>query len=159
MAYQIIGYVQYISATEQIPTKNGTQLQKRTLVLIQQRYNPQTGEVFDPNFPTFEFTNDNCRKLDSFKAGDLVKVKFDINGYKYIDRQTQAEKYSSSLRGFSVETYVAPQTVMQAPQQMQPAPQQMQQAPQNYQAQGGYPAYQNQGYQMPIGSDPKQPPF
>lgn len=148
MAYEIIGTIYQIGATETIPTKNGGSFQKRQLVLIQRRFD-NSGQEYQPNYPTLEFANANCPKLDGFKAGDRVRVKFDINGTK--TEKNGKDSFFSQLRAFNIEYYVTqsqqpaqaqayppqypPQGYQQAPPQFQQAPSQFQQAPQYQQPQ------------------------
>ena len=148
MAYEIIGTIFKIGQTESLNTKRGGTLNKRTLVLIQRRFD-NNGQEFQPNYPTLEFTNSNTTKLDGFKIGDRVRVRFDVNGTK--TEKNGQDSFFSSLRGFHIEQYVA--------QQPQPAPQ----PAQNYPPQGGYPpqgAYppQQGGYPPPQGQQPYYPP-
>lgn len=145
-AYKILGNVHSIGATEQIPTRNGSVFTKRTLVLIQRRFDQNTGEEFEPNYPSFEFGGNSCSLLDGFKSGDRVQVSFDVVGTKYQDKQTGEEKYISRLRGFKIEPYVIPQ--LQANQQVQQVPQQPQQQyqPAYQPQQGGYQPQPQQGY-------------
>lgn len=151
MAYQILGIVHKISAPENVPTKDGGTIVRRTLVLMQRRFDQNTGQEFTPNFPTFEFTNKNAAMLDGFQQGAKVKVMFDINGFKYNDKQTGEEKYSSNLRGFKIEPYVVQQP--QQGYQQAPAPQ-----PQYQQAQS--PQYPQSGYApQPQAPQTAQPPF
>jgi hypothetical protein len=147
----MIGNVYKIGTTETIQTKSGGQLLKRRLVLIQKRFDQNTGQEFEPNYPSLEFTNTNCQKLDQFKPGDRVRVRFDVSGTKFIDNVTGEEKFFSSLRGFSIEPFVS--------QRPQP--------PQNYAPTGQYPpagqaAPPPQGY-YPPGVPPQNyqqdPPF
>ena len=51
MAYEIIGTVHKIGATENIQTKSGSTFQRRSLTLMQRRYDQNTGEEFEPNYP------------------------------------------------------------------------------------------------------------
>lgn len=139
MAYEIIGTVFKIGATENVPTKSGQQFQRRSVTLIQKRFDQNTGQEFEPNYPTIDFTQRGCAELDKYKQGDRVRIRFDISGVKYTNRQTHEEKYFNSLRGFRIEPFV-----MQQPQQ--PV------APQ-YPPQGGYPPQQPQ-HPLP----PQQPP-
>ena len=152
MAYEIIGTVFKIATTENIQTRNGGTLQRRSLTLIQKRFDQNTGQEFEPNYPTFDFTNKGCVELDKFKQGDRVRVRFDISGVKYTDKQTNEEKYFNSLRGFRIEPFVANQPQpMYAPQpQMQP---QMQPPMQQ-----GYIPQPQQGYyqQPPMPQNPPQ---
>lgn len=105
MAYEIIGSIYKIGTTENITTRNNTTLQKRSLVLKQQRYDQNTGEPFEPNYLTIDFTQMGCAQLDKYKTGDFVRVRFDVSGVKYNDKNTQEEKFFVSLRGFRIEPY------------------------------------------------------
>ena len=138
MAYDIIGTIHKIGDTENVGKKSGGTFPKRQLVLIQRRFDQNTGEEYEPNYPTIEFTHGNTAKLDGFKVGDKVRVRFDISGGKTQDQSTGAEKYFSSIKGFRVEHYVMPN---QQPQQ--PTQAYRQAPPQGYAPQGGY---QQQGY-------------
>lgn len=117
MAYEIIGNVFKIGTTENINTKSGSTLQRRSITLIQKRFDQNTGQEFEPNYPTFDFTNKGCPELDKFKQGDRVRIRFDISGVKYTDRQTQQERYFNSLRGFRIEAYAPQQYAPQQPPQ------------------------------------------
>lgn len=146
MAYEIIGTVYKIGTTENVPTKSGQPFQRRSITLIQKRFDQNTGQEFDPNYPTFDFTQRGCAELDKYKQGDKVRIRFDVSGVRYSDKQTHEEKYFNSLRGFRIEPFVT-----QQPQQPAPQPQ--------YPPQGGYPPqqpYQGQ-YQQPAGYPPQQP--
>lgn len=122
MAYEIIGNVHKIGTTESIQTRIGSTFQRRSITLIQRRFDQNTGEEFEPNFPTIDFTRDKCGELDRYKPGDRVRIRFDVSGAKYIDKNTGEEKYFNSLRGFRIEPFVQPQA--QPPYQpQQPAPQ------------------------------------
>lgn len=135
MAYEIIGNVHKIGTTENIQTKSGSAFQRRSLTLIQRRFDQNTGEEFEPNFPTIDFTRDKCMELDKYKPGDRVRIRFDVSGAKYLDKNTGEEKYFNSLRGFRIESYVQPQAQPPyQPQQTQGYAQQQTQYP----PQGGY---------------------
>ena len=146
MAYEIIGTVYKIGTTENVPTKSGQPFQRRSITLIQKRFDQNTGQEFDPNYPTFDFTQRGCAELDKYKQGDKVRIRFDVSGVRYSDKQTHEEKYFNSLRGFRIEPFVTQQP---QPQVVQPL----------YPPQGGYPPqqpYQGQ-YQQPAGYPPQQP--
>lgn len=145
MAYEIVGTVYNISTTENIQTKNGSAFHRRSLTLIQRRFDQNTGQEFEPNYPTIDFTREKCGELDRYKRGDKVRVRFDISGAKHLDKNTNEEKYFNSLRGFRIEPYVQPNSqpqYHQQPQNYAPAGQYQQQAPQQ-------PAPQQQGYVQP----------
>ena len=148
MAYEILGTVELIGQTESIPTKSGGTFNKRIIILKQRRFDQNTGQEFEPNFPKLEFVNNNTSKLDNFKAGDRVKIRYDINGTKSTDKNTGEVKYITSLRGFHIEYFVMPNQQPQAP------------APANYPPQGGYPPqqpYQGQAPYPPQGQQPYHP--
>ena len=152
MAYEIIGTVFHIDKeAETIPTKKGGTLYKRTIILQQRRFDRNTGQEFESNYPRLEFTNNNVSKLDGFKEGDNVRVSFDVSGSRSEDMNTHEVKFFTSLRGFNIEHYVMPglQRVNQQPVYQQP-PYQPQQA---YYPPTGQPPY------PPQGQDPNQPPF
>ena len=136
MAYEIIGTVFKIGATENVQTKNGL-FQRRSITLIQRRFDQSTGQEFEPNYPTLDFTQRGCAELDRYKYGDKVRIRFDVSGVKYNDKQTNEEKFFNSLRGFRIEPFVA-----QQPQQPVTQPQYPPQG--GYSPQGGYPP-QGQG--------------
>lgn len=122
MAYEIIGNVHKIGTTESIQTRSGSTFQRRSITLIQRRFDQNTGEEFEPNFPTIDFTRDKCGELDRYKPGERVRIRFDVSGAKYLDKNTGEEKYFNSLRGFRIEPFVQPQAPYQ-PQQPAPQPQ------------------------------------
>lgn len=128
MAYEIIGNVFQIGATEVMKTKNGDTFHRRSIILYQKRFDQNTGQEYEPNYPTFDFTQNKCAELDRFKQGDRVKIRFDISGVKYKDKQTGEIKYFNSLRAFKIEPFV-----VQQPQAQQYAQQPV--------AQPQYPGY------------------
>lgn len=156
MAYEIIGNVHKIGTTENIQTRSGSTFQRRSITLIQRRFDQNTGEEFEPNFPTIDFTRDKCSELDRYKPGDRVRIRFDVSGAKYLDKNTGEEKYFNSLRGFRIEPFVQPNAQPQAqyiqqPQNYAPTGQGAQPAPQQQryaqQSQAPYPS-QGGGYQQ-----------
>ena len=149
MAYEIIGTVFKIGATENVPTKSGQPFQRRSITLIQKRFDQNTGQEFEPNYPTIDFTQRGCAELDKYKQGDRVRIRFDISGVKYSDKQTHEEKYFNSLRGFRIEPFV-----MQQPVAPQYPPQGGYPPQQPYQGQPAYPPQQPVGQPFP----PQQPP-
>jgi single-strand DNA-binding protein len=120
MAYNIIGRVYKIGRTQEIQTKSGTPFRKRTLTLMQQQYDRNTGEQYEPNFPSFEFTQKACEQLDALHPNQLVRVSFDLAGRKYINKQTGEEDFFTSLRAFRVEPYALQQGGLQSPQVSSP---------------------------------------
>lgn len=154
MAYDIIGNVYKVGTPETITTKNGNTITRRSLTLEQRRYDPNTGEEFNPNYPTLEFSGKACESLNNFHQGDRVRVRFDITGVRYNDKQTGEEKSLTILRGFRVEPYVSPSQSQGNGQQ----PQYQQQPPQPYQQQY-QPQAQQQQYQPQQYQPQQQAPF
>lgn len=146
MAYEIIGNVYKVGTPETIMTKSGNTIKRRSLTLEQKRYDPNTGEEFNPNYPTLEFSGNACDSLNNFHQGDRVRVRFDITGVKY-DKDGE-ERYLTILRGFRVESYVSPFQSQGNGQQQQ----YQQQPPQPYQQQ-----YQPQAQQQQYQPQPQEP--
>lgn len=120
MAYDIIGQIHSIGQTEQITTQSGNPFQKRTVTVMQPRYDRNTGQPYDPNYVSFEFVQKGCALLDHFQPGQQVRISFDISGRLYTNRRTGREECFNSLRGFRIERYAPP---TQAPQGNYPPPQ------------------------------------
>ena len=153
MAYDIIGVIHFIGQPVNIQTKTGGALVKRTLVIMQRRFNRTTGEEYSPNYVSFDFSQQQSALLDSFAVGQLVKVSFDITGTKYNDKNTGQERYFTGLRGFKIELYV-PQQQQSQQQYQQPQQQyQPQQQPQYQQPM----QYQQPQYQQPMPPAPQNP--
>ena len=152
MAYEIVGTVFKINATEDIPTRNGGTLLRRSVILCQRRFDQNTGQEYEPNYPIIDFTNNGCAELDRFNPGDRVRIRFDVSGVKYVDKKTGEEKFFSSLRGFRIEPYVTQQTHYQSPPQYAQQPQQTQQArsQQGYASQIGYQQGHEQQAEQPL---------
>ena len=77
------------------------------------RFDGLTGERGYDNYPSFEFSGDNCQMLNSFKQGDIVVVSFDLQGMKY-EKEGQT-RFFTSIRGYKIELKQASQP--QQPQQ------------------------------------------
>lgn len=120
MANQIIGRVFYIGDTNSIKSKDGSKTYyKRELVLDATRYDGLTGQRGYDNFPSIEFSGDNCQMLNQFKPGDIVVVSFDLQGTKYEkDGQT---RFFTSVRGYKVELKQSSQPQQQYQQPTPPA--------------------------------------
>lgn len=118
MANQIIGRVFQIGDTNEIKSKDGSKTYyKRELVLDATRFDGLTGERGYDNYPSVEFSGDNCQLLNQFKQGDIVVVSFDLQGTKYEkDGQT---RFFTSIRGYKIELKQASQP---QPQYQQPTP-------------------------------------
>lgn len=116
MPYDIIGTIHNVGPVESVPTKTGGTLLKRTVILEQRRYDPNTGQQFTPNYPSLEFTNQGCAQLDTYTKGSRVKIRFDVQGSLYNDRQTGRQKSFTHLRGFRIEPYTPPQAPAQGAQ-------------------------------------------
>lgn len=162
MAYEIIGRVYKVGQTEQIATKSGGQLLRRSLILEQHRYDPNTGREFTPNYPCLEFTNQACQQLDRYTKGCMVRVRFDLSGGLYTDKASGEERGFTRLRAFGIEPYTPPQQAQagnyaptaQSVRQQARNDYQRQDAPQGRQQQGNYPPPQG-GYAPPTGYAPQ----
>ena len=84
-----------------------------------------------PQHIMVEFTQDKCDLLDSYKAGEQVKVSINLRGREWVNPQGET-KYFNSIQGWRIERLQA-----EAPQA------------------GGYQAQQQP--QMPAASDAFEP--
>ena len=135
MANEIIGNIHRIGVTQTFPSKNGgNDFRKRELIVVQHRYNQDTGEPLADNYVLLEVTQGKCDELDKFNTGDRVRVAFAIEGRPYVNPNTNEERFFNSLRAFRIEKAVLPQQAPQAPaqqpmQQIAPAQYTPQQTP------------------------------
>lgn len=133
MANTISGKVHKITEVQAIKGKTGKSFYKRLLVIDAKRYDTVTGEPMFDNYPSFEFSFEAMKQLDSFKPGDAVTVSYDINGREVKDENGNV-RYFNSIRGYKVEPYgskadtqtPAGNTVIQAPKPPKPTPEQAQ---------------------------------
>lgn len=129
MANTISGKVHKITEVQAIKGKTGKSFYKRLLVIDAKRYDTVTGEPMFDNYPSFEFSGEAMKLLDSFKPGDAVTVSYDINGREVKDENGNV-RYFNSIRGYKVEPYgskadtqtPAGNTVIQAPKPPKPTP-------------------------------------
>lgn len=105
MANTITGSIRKITPVQEITGKSGKTFSKRTLILDAARYDQNTGEKKYDNYPSFEFSGDAMKQLDSYKDGDYVTVSYDINGREFEDPNTHETKYFNTIRGYKVEPY------------------------------------------------------
>lgn len=105
MANQIIGRIDRIGETVQIPSKTGGEpFLKREVTLCVQRFDSITGEqIGSDNFPTVEFTGGKCAELDTYKVGQVVIISFDVQGRKWQNADGEM-KYFTSIRGYRIES-------------------------------------------------------
>lgn len=123
MANTMTGRIRKITPVQEITGKSGNTFQKRTLVLDAARYDTHTGEKKFDNYPSFEFSGEAMKTLDSYKEGDCVTVSYDINGREFEDPNTREVKYFNTIRGYKVEAYGKREDTQaqSAPQAQQPA--------------------------------------
>tara|TARA_B100000900_G_scaffold91613_2_gene74982 strand:- start:7091 stop:7471 length:381 start_codon:yes stop_codon:yes gene_type:complete len=82
---KVIGKVQEISAT----------FKKRELVVTTDEQYPQSLSI--------EFVQDKTELLNSFKAGQNVKVNINLRGREWENPQTKEIKYFNSIQGWRIE--------------------------------------------------------
>ena len=66
-----------------------------------------------PEFLKFDVIQDKCAILDDFKAGDEVKVQFNLKGRKWTDPQGN-DKYFNTLQAWKIDNN-SPQGANDAP--------------------------------------------
>lgn len=94
MEYTIEGTLKTASKPETIKTKNGDK-QKRTFVI-------ETNEEYKQVLQ-FELFGDKANAITGMRAGDYVKIKFEIRGREWTKPGTQKTIYITSLSARSVE--------------------------------------------------------
>lgn len=108
MANTLTGRIYQVKPTE-TREYNGKTYYERTLVLDATKHDPYTGEPMYPNFPSFQFMGeDRCKELDNYKTRQIVTVSFELQGVKYVDKQTGEEKCFNKVRGYKVALYQNP---------------------------------------------------
>ena len=151
MAFRITGEIFRIHPAETFSTASGTQITRRSMTLLQRRFDRETGEELSSSYPTLELSGDKCALLDRFHEGDRVEASFEISGVRYTRKSDGTEAFFNTLRCFKIDA--APQrqhisTNAQPAQEQQPAQQPVkQQAQQERQSMFG--AEQGSFYQPP----------
>lgn len=105
--------------------------ERRKLYMDCTMYNSMTGErIGDENKPLLEFGGKGLEEFealirDGLKAGDLVVVKFDIQGTPYKDKEGKMQNFTT-IRTFGISRYIPRSQQAQQGQQQQttqqPAP-------------------------------------
>jgi hypothetical protein len=130
--YILNGRVIAIDEEKQIDSKQnpGQKIGKRKLYLDCSRYDSLTGEKLNENTPLLDFGGQGLQQLNQLvknglKKGDIVSVKFAVDGRSYKDAQGKAQNFTG-IRPYAIELYQRPQR-QQTQQVAQPAQQQTQQ--------------------------------
>lgn len=87
---EVTGKVKVINPEQQVSAS----FKKRELVVT-------TDETY-PQDIMIEFTQDKCDLLNSYKAGQSVKVSINLRGREWINPQGEA-KYFNSIQGWRIE--------------------------------------------------------
>ena len=111
MSNSISGRVIAVSAVTTVASADASKqpLKKRMVYLDCTRYDPYTGERSQfENKPLMEFTGDRVLekvnpKLDGIKAGDVVKVFFDVQGMDYTEKATGKKRNFTGIRAYDVQ--------------------------------------------------------
>lgn len=87
---EIIGKIKKIGKTEQV----NASFSKRELVVTTDEQYPQPIQI--------EFHKEKTAILDSFKAGQAVKVSINLRGREYVNPQGET-KYYNTIQGWRIE--------------------------------------------------------
>lgn len=101
MALEISGKIYRMISPETVE-RNGRVYTTARLWLDTSRRSPFTGEVEYENYPEIEFRGKNCDLLQSYSAGDIVTVAFDLNGRTYTDRNTGETRNFTRAQGYRI---------------------------------------------------------
>jgi len=95
------GKIHKIGKVETVPTKTG-ELNKREFIIEQTQFTKK-GDSFT-EYAKFELLNGNCAKVDGFKKGDYVNVRFNLKGNLWKDKEAQkAETAIMTLQAWEVD--------------------------------------------------------
>lgn len=89
------GQLKEVFDTQKVSDK----FQKREFVLTTESTTPY------PQHISFQLTQDKCNALDSFKAGDEIKVQFNLRGREWSG--PQGVKYFNTLEAWRIEKVAA----------------------------------------------------
>lgn len=87
---EVIGKIKVLNPEQQVSAS----FKKRELVVV-------TDEQY-PQFISINFVQDKCDLLNSFKAGDQVKVSINLRGREWVNPQGET-KYFNDIQGWRVE--------------------------------------------------------
>ncbi len=102
---EVTGKIKVINPEQQVSAS----FKKRELVVTTEEQYPQHIMI--------EFTQDKCDLLNSYKAGEPVRVSINLRGREWVNPQGET-KYFNSIQGWRIER-MAPEG--QAPAQSAPA--------------------------------------
>ena len=91
--YEITGTVEHVGEVQAF--KND--FTKRVLVVL------LDGNPERPNYVPFDFTMDDCSKLDDVTNGQKVSVKFYVGGHKWDNPRDGTTKYFPDLKARDIE--------------------------------------------------------
>lgn len=103
MSNTITGMVLGVRDTEYVMGKDPQNpFKKRKVMLDCTRRDQYTGERSEyENTPVIEFTGDKVAELDKCKAGDIVEVKFAVEGHNYTGKDGQPRNFTG-IRGYEL---------------------------------------------------------
>ena len=99
---EVSGKIKVINPEQQVSAS----FRKRELVVTTDEQNPQHIMV--------EFTQDKCDLLNSYKAGEGVKVSINLRGREWVNPQGET-KYFNSIQGWRIERLQAEAPAAQMP--------------------------------------------
>lgn len=138
--YVLIGRIIAIDQRVSIASRAdaGKTFERRQVYLDCSRYDSITGEQLQENKPLLEFGGKGLEQLENLikgglKKGDLVSVKFAVQGTPYKDKDGKMKNFTG-IRPYAIERYIPrsqqgqqqqaqTQQTQQPAQQQSPAPQ------------------------------------
>lgn len=84
--------------------------ERRKLYMDCSRYDSITGEQLEENKPLLEFGGKGLEQLETLiagglKKGDLISVKFAVQGYSYKDKDGNTKNFTG-IRPYAIERYI-----------------------------------------------------
>ena len=107
--------------------------ERRKLYMDCSRYDSITGEQLEENKPLLEFGGKGLEQLETLiagglKKGDLISVKFAVQGYSYKDKDNNTKNFTG-IRPYAIERYIPRSQQGQQQQAQQQAQTQQTQQP------------------------------
>jgi translation initiation factor IF-3 len=99
---EVTGKVKVVNPEQQVSAS----FKKRELVVTTEEQYPQHIMI--------EFTQDKCDLLNSYSAGDAVKVSINLRGREWVSPQGET-KYFNSIQGWRIEKMAADAPTQSAP--------------------------------------------
>ena len=95
---EVVGKIKVVNAEQVVSEK----YKKREVVVVTDEQYPQSINI--------EFAQDKCDLLNSYKAGDSVKVSINLRGREWVNPEG-VSKYFNTIQGWRIEKHLIEEPV------------------------------------------------